>query len=155
MLRGLILTLLMTLYLHASSYNVKYKGITLGEIESLETLQENYLKAEVTNMIAKLLIGKKYFILYEGEKPPIENAKFREDKTMVLFAFKESIANKPTYKHYTIDDTKEMTIRCGEQCTFEYQRKGKIKGRGVVSFDENGDFLNLTEEISTIEISRD
>ena len=47
-----ILLLILTVTLlnaNAGNYNIKFKGIKLEEIETLETLKDNYIKAEVTN----------------------------------------------------------------------------------------------------------
>ncbi|MCH9814474.1 MAG: hypothetical protein K0U47_11100 [Epsilonproteobacteria bacterium] len=140
---------------HADSYDVKFKGITLGEIASLETLKDNYLKATVTNPIAKFFIGKKYYVFHAQEAPKIDDAKFRKDKNMVLFAFLQSTTEKPKHKEYKINEDKKMIIDCdAKACQFQYHKKGKLKGNGIVTFDDNGAFVNLKEEISTVEISR-
>lgn len=154
MFKFLFISFISILTLQASTYNVKYRGITLGEISSLNSLKLNYLQATVTNPIAKFLIGKKYYIFYQGDKPSIEDAKFKKDKNMVLFAFNQSIAKRSKHEVYKISDIKTMTIDCNNtECKFIYNKKGKVKGRGVVSFDEKGKFLKIKEEISTIEIS--
>lgn len=150
-----MLSFIVLMSANATAYNVKFKGITLGEIDTLETLKSHYLKARVTNSIAKFFIRKKYYIFHAGEAPKIQDAKFRKDKNMVLFAFLQSISEKPGHKEYKISDNKNMTIDCSDDvCRFLYYRKGKLEGKGIVTFDKNGEFINLTEEISTVEISR-
>jgi hypothetical protein len=126
----------------------------LGEIDSLDSLKSNYLQAKVTNSIAKFFIRKKYFVFHSGNEPSIKDAKFKKDKNMVLFAFYQSITEKPKHKIYKINDIKTMTIDCKDQeCKFVYNKKGKEKGRGIVTFDEKGNFVKIKEEISTVEIS--
>ncbi len=149
--------ILMAFALNASAgnYSVKFKGITLGEIETLETLKSSYLKAKVTNSIAKFLIRKKYYVFYAGEEPDIKDAKFRKDKNMVMFAFLQSVTEKPKHKYYKISDNKNMTIECDDKgCKFLYYKNGRLDGKGVVTFDEKGKFIKLKEEISSIEISK-
>ncbi len=153
----IVLIILFTTFLsaNASNYSVKFKGVTLGEIESLDTLKSNYLKAKVTSRIAKFFIRKEYFIFFAEKKPDIKDAKFRRDKNMVLYAFYKSITEKPKHKVYKINDTKTMTLDCDDNgCKFIYNSKGRIKGRGVVTFNENGEFVKLKEEIASVEISK-
>ncbi len=143
------------LTLNADSYSVKFKGITLGEIERLDTLKSNYLKAKVTNSIARFLIGERYFVFHSGDEPKIKDAKFRRDKNMILFAFLQSLTDKPKYKRYQISDIKDLVLECNSsKCTFLYHKKGKLKGRGVITFDDNGEFVKLVEEIASVEISK-
>jgi hypothetical protein len=154
MIRFLFVSFLLVLSLQANVYNVKYRGVTLGEIDSLDSLKSNYLQAKVTNSIAKFFIRKKFFIFHAGDEPNIKDAKFKKDKNMVLFAFYQSITEKPKHKVYKINDVKTMTIDCKDQeCKFVYIKKGKKKGRGIVTFDEKGNFVKIKEEISTVEIS--
>ncbi len=156
MFRMIFIILITTVInLNASNYSVKFKGITLGEISSLDTLKSNYLQARVTNPIAKFLIRKKYFIFHSGDEPKIEDAKFRRDKNMILFAFFQSLSEKPKYKKYQINEIKDLTLECeSSQCLFLYRKKGKIGGKGTITFDEKGEFVKLVEEIASVEISR-
>ena len=140
---------------NAGNYNIKFKGIKLGEIETLETLKDNYLKAEVTSRIARFFIGYDNFVFHGGDKPAIDEAKFRKDKNLILFAFHQSLTKKPKHKVYKINDVKTMTIDCSSgTCKFIYNNRGKVKGRGTISFDTNGEFVKLKEEIASVEISR-
>jgi len=140
---------------NAGNYNIKFKGIKLGEIETLETLKDNYLKAEVTSRIARFFIRNDNFVFHRGDKPDVKDAKFREDKNMLLFAFLQALTEKPKHKVYKINDIKTMTIDCdANECKFVYNKKGRVKGRGVVTFDKNGEFVKLREEIASVEISK-
>ncbi len=140
---------------NAGNYDIKFKGIKLGEIETLDTLKENYLKAEVTSGIARFFIRHDNFVFHGGDKPTVKDAKFRRDKNMLLFAFLQSLTEKPKHKVYKINDIKTMTIECdSNECRFIYNKAGRIKGRGIVSFDDNGEFVKLREEIASVEISK-
>jgi len=140
---------------NAGNYNIKFKGIKLGEIQTLDTLKDNYLKAEVTSRIARFFIRHNYFVFHADDKPDIKDAKFRRDKNMLLFAFYQSLTNKPKHMLYKINDVKNMTIDCVDsECKFVYTKKGKVNGKGLITFDKNGEFLKLKEEIASVEISK-
>jgi len=150
---SLLLFFSLSATLFAASYDVKYHGTTLGRADTLETLKDHYLKAKVTNFLAKLLIGKKYFVFYSDQKPPIANAKFRKDNKMILYAFYESLTRKPQYRRYQINPIKALELRCsGDKCTFIYTKNGQINGKGYILFDQSGDFVKLREDISDFEI---
>ncbi len=141
---------------NAGEYYIKYKGIRLGEIDTLETLKYHYLDAKVTNFIAKLLLRKKRFVFYEGIQPNIKDAKFRKDKNKILFALYEAIKTRPKYKKYVINDTKHLTLICNEQaCTYTFTKKGSIKGQGLIEFDKNRNFVRLTEQLSDVVIAKE
>jgi hypothetical protein len=140
---------------NAGNYNIKFKGIKLGEIATLDTLKDNYLKAEVTSRIARFFIRHDNFVFHGGDKPSVSDAKYRKDKNLILFAFYQSLTEKPKHKLYKINDVKSMTLDCTDsECIFIYNKKGKVKGRGSILFDKDGAFIKLEEEIASVEISR-
>ena len=74
---------------------------------------------------------------------------------MILFAFLQTLTEKPEHKVYKINDTKTMTIDCNkDECKFIYNKEGYTKGIGIVTFDRNGEFMKLKEEIASVEISK-
>jgi hypothetical protein len=156
MIRVLMILLLSTiLNANAGNYDIRFKGIKLGEIETLDTLKDNYLKAEVTSRIARFFIRHDNFVFHGGEKPKIKDAKYRKDKNLILFAFYQSLTEKPKHKVYKISDVKTMTLDCSDdECKFIYNKKGKIKGKGTISFDKDGNFVSLKEEIASVLISK-
>ena len=142
--------------IQAAEYTIQYKGITLGDIDNLsETIDRLYLKAEVTNIIAKLLLRKKYFVFYAADKPHVENAKYRKDKNSVLYALKEAIYNRPAHKVYPSSKGKKLVLECaGKECRYTFYRRDKIKGKGKIEFDRNNRFYELTEIKSGVVIRR-
>lgn len=149
------LLLVSAVALHAEQYTINYKGITLGTIDDLSTVNQLYLKARVTNLVAKLLLGHKYFVFYGGEKPHISDAKYRKDKNNVLFALNEAIHVKPRHKVYPSPKEKKLIIDCQkERCEYVFYRKNRIKGKGEILFDQNGQFYQLLEEKSSVLIKR-
>ncbi len=139
--------------LYADSYYIKYKGTTLGEIDTLSTLKNDYLKARVTNFIVKLLLRKKYYIFYDGKKPQSEDTKFRKDNKKIIFALKSAIAQKPKNKRFDIDKTRYITLKCKKNiCKFDYFSSGQHNATGDIEFLPNGDFYRLKENKSSLEI---
>ncbi len=154
-MKRFILFILMTLSLYASNYEIKYKGITLGKIESLDTLSQNYLKAKVSNPIVKMLLRKDYYVFYDGNKPDVKRAKFRKDNKKILFALKTAIELKPKNQNFIIDNKRNIVLKCQEEnCTFDYFSSGKHNAHGIIEFDKNGEFSKLTETKSKVVIER-
>ena len=109
---------------NAGNYDIRFKGIKLGEIENLDSLKDGYLKAEVTSRIARFFIGHDYFVFYGGDKPAIDDAKYRKDKNMIVFAFYQSIVEKPKHKVYNISSVKSLTLDCSDnECKYFYRKK--------------------------------
>ena len=154
--KALISTFVFTLSIaNASSYLIKYKGVTLGEIENLNTLQKLYLNAKATNPIVRFLLHKKRFVFYGGEKPNITDAKFKRDKNQLLFALREAIKSRPKEKTFTIKGDKKITVSCkNRNCHYNYFKHGKIKDSGLIEFDDNNEFFKLTEKKSDVVIVR-
>ncbi len=141
---------------HAAQYTIQYKGVTLGDIDNLpQTISKLYLKAEVTNIIAKLLLRKKYFVFYEGEKPHIPDAKYRKDKNNVLLALREAIERRPAHRVYPSPKEKKLVLECNDkECRYIFYRKNKVKGKGKIVFDKNNQFYELTEIKNGVVIRR-
>ncbi len=155
-MKKLILILFLAILSFASTYSIKYKGITLGKIDSLDTLKDNYLKARVTNSIVKLLMRKDYYIFYDGKKPESKRTKFRQDNKKIIYALKRAIEAKPYDETLIIDDKRKISIKCHTEnmCTFDYYSKGKHRASGQIEF-KNGEFYRLTEKESSLDIIKD
>ncbi len=157
-MKKIITIIFMTLLtLNAYVYDVKYHGIKLGEIDDLSTIDKLYLKAKVTSRVARFMLGKDYLVYYAKDKPDLKDAKYKRDKKMILYAFKESIKEKPKFKRYKINDIKNITLECksGRECSFVYYKNDKKDGYGDIVFDEKGDFVSITEKKSNFEIVRE
>ncbi len=151
----IFIALFFSLVLNADIYKVKFRGITLGEIDDLSTIEQLYLKAKVTNRIARFMLGEDYLIYYGGDKPSSKDAKYKKDKKMILYAFKESLKERPKFKKFKINDIKNITLLCdGDECKFYYYKKGRVDGEGVIKFDKEGNLLSLVEKRSHFEIVR-
>ncbi len=155
-MKNFMLFLFFSLSLYASSYDIKYKGIILGKIESLDTLSQNYLKAKVSNPIVRILLGKKFYVFYDINKPNIKDAKYRSDNKKILFALKTAIDVRPANQNFIIDDKRNITLKCYDNsCIFDYFSRGKHNAHGIIEFDKNGKFSKLTETKSTLVIEKE
>jgi len=148
----------MALSLHASSakYDVNFRGMTLGEVTDISTVKDLYLKAAVTSRVARFLLGKDNLVYYGSEtKPDIKKSKFKRDKKMMLYAFSQSLTERPKFKRYEISDNKNITLSCKEKvCEFIYYKNNHIDGKGKILFDKNDEFVSITEELTNFEIVR-
>ena len=141
--------------LQADSYLIKYKGITLGKIENLSTLNQNYLKAKVTNSIVRFMMKKDFFVFYDSKKPNFSKTKYRKDNKKIIYALKEAIASKPSYEDVQIDEKRHITLSCKEKiCKFDYYSDGHHNANGKIEF-RNEKFYRLTEEKSSLEIVKE
>ncbi len=144
------------LHLNAATYDVNFKGMTLGEVTDISTIKDLYLKARVTSGMARFLLGKDHLVYYSGEKKPdIKKSKFKRDKKMMLYAFSQSLSERPKFKRYDINDIKNITLSCADKaCEFIYYKNNHVDGRGKILFDENNEFMRITEELTDFEIVR-
>ncbi len=154
-MRKIIFFLLFSIFLSADTFSIKYKGIILGKIDTLDTLQNNYLKARVTNSLVKLFMRKDYFIFYDGKKPQSQKTKYRKDNKKILFALKQAIESKPKNTKFIIDKDRYITLKCYNNiCSFNYYTHGNHNAMGKIEF-QDGKFYKLTEEKSSLEIIKD
>ena len=154
-MRKIFLVILVATLSFASTYSIKYKGITLGKIDTLRTLKDDYLKARVTNSIVKFMMRKDYFIFYSGQKPQSQKTKFKHDNKKIIFALKKAIKTRPLNEEFIIDDKRKIILKCDKQnCTFDYYSKGSHNAEGTIKF-KNGEFYKLTEKKSSLEIVKD
>ena len=152
----LILTLfIFGVFLFGYSYDIKYKGITLGEIQTLDTVKNGYLRARVTNPIVRLLLGKKNFVFYDTNKPKILDTKYKKDNKKILFALKTAMDQKPNNEKFIIDTKRYIVLKCQDKiCGFDYYTSGKHNAEGKIEFDKDGKFVKLTEKKSSVVIER-
>ena len=154
-MRILITTLLLTSFAFAN-YTIKFKGITLGEIENFKSLEENYLEAKVTNSIARFLLGKDKFVFYNEDfknKKSDKNTKYKKDKYAIIYILKKAMANDVKTEKLEVKKDKFITVSFDENFKFVYDSKGRIKSEGYLEMKDNS-LLKLVENINDIEISK-
>jgi len=155
-MKKLFLILALVVFSFADTYSIKYKGITLGKIDSLSTLKDNYLKARVTNSIVRFMMRKDFFVFYADKKPNFDRTKYKHDNKKIIFALKRAIESRPYDETYIIDKKRKINIKCASKnlCTFDYFSKGKHSASGIIEFKDDK-FYKLYEKKSTLEIVKD
>ncbi|UTJ07435.1 hypothetical protein [Arcobacter roscoffensis] len=151
----LITTILLASFAFAN-YTIKFKGITLGEIENFKSLEHNYLEAKVTNSIARFLLGKDKFVFYNEDfknKKNDENTKYKKDKYAIIYILKKAMANDVKTEKLEVKKDKFITVSFDENFKFVYDSKGRIKSEGYLEMKDNS-LLKLVENINDIEISK-
>ncbi len=137
------------------TYTIKYNGITLGEIENINTIQKLYLNAKATNPFVRIILGKSRYVFYDGQKPKITDAKFRRDKNKLLFALREAINHHPKHRVFTIKGDRKLVVSCKERlCRYQYYKHNQFKDSGIIEFDQNNTFYKLTEKNANVVIQR-
>lgn len=154
-MRIFIATILLTSFAFAN-YTIKFKGITLGEIENFKSLEDNYLEAKVTNSIARFLLGKDKFVFYNedfNKEKNKENTKYKKDKYAIIYILKKAMANDVKTEKLEVKKDKFITVSFDKNFKFVYDSKGRIKSEGYLEMKDNS-LLKLVENINDIEISK-
>jgi len=74
---------------------------------------------------------------------------------MMLYAFSQSLSERPKFKRYAISDIKNITLSCeGKACEFIYYKNNHIDGRGKILFDERDKFMSISEDMTDFHIVR-
>jgi len=152
-MKNLLILVFLATMSFASTYSIKYKGITLGKIDTLETLKDNYLKARVTNSIVRFMMRKDYFIFYDGEKPKSKKTKYKHDSKKILLALKTAMDEMPYHETIEIDKKRKIILKCQQKdsCTFDYFSNGSHNASGTIEF-QDGKFYKLVEKKSSLVI---
>jgi len=151
-----LLPVLLLANLAFANYSIKFKGITLGEIENFDSLKENYLEAKVTNSIARFLLGKDKFVFYNEDFNGIKNketTKYKKDNYAIIYILKKAMANDVKAEKIEVKKDKFITVTYDKNYKFIYNSKGRIKSEGFLEMKDNT-LLKLIENVNGIEISK-
>lgn len=149
-----ILTLLLLTNLAYASYTIKYQGLELGTIDNFETLKDNYLEANVTNKLARLLLGKDKFVFYnedyKGTKDD-ENTKYKKDKYAIVYILKKASSNDTKDERIEVKKDKFIDVKFDKNFKFIYNSRNRIKSKGYFEM-KDGELEVLIEDINSIKI---
>ena len=149
-----ILTLLLLTNFAFASYTIKYQGLTLGTITNFDTLKDNYLEADVTNKIARFLLGKDKFVFYNEDykgKKNDKNTKYKKDKYAIVDILKKAASNNIKNERIEVKKDKFIDVKFDKNYKFIYNSKNRIKSNGYFEM-KDGELLSLIETINSIEI---
>ena len=149
-----ILTLLLLSNFLFASYTIKYQGLTLGTIKNFDTLKDNYLEADVTNKIARLLLGKDKFVFYNEDytgKKDNKDTKYKKDKYAIVYILQKAAANDIQNERIKIKENKFIDVKFDKNYKFTYNSKNRIKSDGYFVMN-NAELDLLVEEVNSIKI---
>ena len=152
-----ILTLLLLTNFAFANYTITYQGLTLGTIENFETIKDNYLEANVTNRIARFLLGKDKFVFYNEKytgKKDEKNTKYKKDKYAIVYILQKAFSNNTENERIKINEKKNKYIDVTFDNNFKFvyhNADNKIKSKGYFEM-KDGELQSLIEDINSIEI---
>ena len=149
-----LLTLLLLTNIAFASYTIKYQGLTLGDIENFDTLENNYLEANVTNKIARFLLGKDKFVFYNEDyvgKKDDENTKYKKDNYAIVYILNKAFSNNKEDERIEVKKNKFIDVKFDKNFKFIYNSKNRIKSKGYFEM-KDGELQSLIESVNSIEI---
>jgi hypothetical protein len=139
-----------------AEYSISYNSLNLGVIKNINSVKDDYLRIEVTNPIARVLLGKDEMIFYD----PIakiskdeNNVKYKKDKYFVINVIKNGISNNLKEGKRFIAKKKYLEITKEKDYKFKYVSKGRLKSYGTLIV-KNQELISLTDEKNNIVIKK-
>ena len=153
----ILFTLLLSISFSFANYSLYYGELKLGVIEDMSTIQNNYLRINVTSKLARILLGGKKALIYyndkfEGKKDA-PKTKYKHDRYHIIEIIRKSISDSLLEGTLFISEKKYITIKKDENYTFEYISKGRLKSNGTIKVKDNH-LLSLIDEKNHIKIIR-
>ena len=151
-----LLTLLLLTNFAFASYTIKYQGLTLGTIENFDTIENNYLEANVTNKIARFLLGKDKFVFYNEDykgKKDDKNTKYKKDNYAIVYILRKAFSNNTENERIEVKKGKFIDVEFDENFKFIYNSKNRIKSKGYFEM-KDGKLHTLIENINSIKITK-
>jgi len=152
----LIFMMLVIINFSYANYSIYFSGIKLGVAKNFDTLNDHYLKADVTNSIAKLLLGRDTFIFYDEKfslKKDKTNIKYKKDKNQIIEILRRATNNNLKPGRITINEKKHIDISFDKNYKFKYTSDDRIKSEGHFTV-KDGELIKFIETVNNIEISK-
>ncbi|MFA9373268.1 MAG: hypothetical protein ACERKK_03820 [Poseidonibacter sp.] len=149
-----LLSLILLTNIAFASYIIEFKGLEIGEIKNFNSLEQNYLEADVTNSIARFLLGKDKFVFYNEDYNGLkndDNTKYKKDKYAIIYILKKAAANNTKDERLQIKENKYIDIKFDTNYKFKYTSKDKIKSEGFFVM-KDGKLETFIEEVNSINI---
>lgn len=149
-----LLSLILLTNIAFASYIIEFKGLEIGEIKNFNSLKQNYLEADVTNSIARFLLGKDKFVFYNEDYKGLkddDNTKYKKDKYAIIYILKKAAANNTKNERLQIKENKYIDIKFDTNYKFKYTSKDRIKSEGFFVM-KDGKLETFIEEVNSINI---
>jgi len=139
--KSLLIIFILSNFLNAE-YIIKYNDIELGNIKSLETLNDNYLIIQPTNFLAKVYFKFKKYIIFYSEKPNIkfDDVYFKKDEQNFINLLNTILKEQPENLIKEIKNNRLLKINCSnKKCDLEYINtlNNEIIQKGYILFKNN------------------
>lgn len=155
-----ILLLIMLTNLLFARYSLYYSKIKLGEIDTFETVQENYFKVKITNSLVKFFVKKDFFIYYNDSfniETKNSNIKYKRDKYRIIEILNLAIFKDiKESKKLIISENKYIEVKKikNNNYEFKYVKNNKIKTHGnfkivnneLISFEEINNYILILKD---------
>lgn len=154
-MRKLLLLAMLWSMAHAS-YSISFKNVRLGTINSLATLKEHYIMIEITNPIARLMVGKDQMIYYDDAYSQAKNnhsVKYKKDRYQIIRLLELATTGKLNQKRFMIKKDKFITIQSHNKniYSFLYNSKNRIKAKGRIEIDRHK-LVSLIDDQNSVKI---
>lgn len=149
-----VLILIMMISSVFANYSVSYSNLKLGIIENINTVEQNYFKAKVSNPMARFLLGKKELIYFNDDYKETKinkKAKYKKDKYFIIEILKKALSNSLEEGKIFIKKDKYIDIKKDKNYSFEYISKGKVKSYGKIVLKDLK-LISLIDEKNNIKI---
>ena len=136
----LLFTIILVFSFSHGNYSIYFSGLKLGEIKNFDTLQNNYLQADVTNTMAKFLLGKDKFIFFDEDftlQKDEANIKYKKDKYAIIMILKKALSGNIKDEIIEIKKDKFIEVKFDENYKFKYTSKDRIKSDGFFVIKDN------------------
>ena len=140
-----------------ASYSVYYHGMKLGKIRTFDTLKENYILADITNIFARLIAGKKKICLFNDDfKGTFKKTKFKRDSRSIIKTLDFAI-DYPKHniksKKIVVSNNRYILVECDANCVFVTYKNDKARYKGTIVFKDNL-FYSIASDDKKVEIKR-
>ncbi len=145
--KGFLLLVLLATIAQAK-YVVYYRGFSIAETDSLDSVHQEYLRLKVTSKIYRFITGKPYVCYYFGEKPNFEKTKFHIDYQRYLAVFKMLVEERPQDQDLLVCGENNVNMKCPthDECSYVYYEAGKLFSKGKIKFDQNDKIVLMQDD---------
>lgn len=136
-----LLPILLLFSFSFAKYDVIYNDMKLGEIQNIDTIEDDYIEIDVTSKLAKFFLSKDKFVYHtdkfnENSKDK-DNAKYKKDRYQILNIIRLSTTQDITYKKFKIEEDKYIELWYDGKYFFKYTSKKRVKSEGYLTVKDH------------------
>lgn len=145
-----------------ASYSIYYNGIEVGEIYTLKTIEQGYLKATLKNDLLKWILGGDYAVFHNKDILKEKDVYYKKDKKNLITIINK-VLNEPLNEEETIalhndknEPTGSLSLKCdlnSLKCHYSYYNiENILKNNGELLLNKNKTLHYFKEETNNIEL---